>query len=90
VFVGIVLTYIAIMVVLGWIQSRLGEPEQPSGRRPVERHPWNRSMRDEPYRPGERALTPLETMFVTTAIVASVAFLLWFFLFAGSPLPQGG
>jgi hypothetical protein len=89
VFVGIVFTYMALLFLFGWLQARFSQPQRDeSGPQP--RHPWNRSMRDEPYRPGERSLTPIEAMFVTTAIVASVAFMLWFFLFAGSPLPQGG
>ena len=44
-------------------------------------------MRDEPYRPGSEKLTPVEAVFVGTAIVASIAMLIWFFAFAGSPLP---
>jgi hypothetical protein len=88
VFVGIVITYIALMFVVGWIQARYARPGDGASPGPP-RHPWNRSMRDEPYRPGERALSSLEAMFVATAIVASIAFMLWFFLFAGSPLPQG-
>ena len=54
---------------------------------PPARYPWNRSMRDEPYRPGTEKLTPVEAVFVGTAIVASIAMLIWFFAFAGSPLP---
>ncbi len=88
--VGIVFTYMAILFVAGWTQDRLrGDGEEGAEEpRPV-RHPWTRSTRDEPYRPGERKLTPIEAIFVTTAIVASVAFMAWFFLFAGSPLPNG-
>ncbi|HYU60507.1 MAG TPA: hypothetical protein VEK39_07095 [Solirubrobacterales bacterium] len=89
IFVGIIFTYLALMFFVGWIQARFADSGEQTARKPT-RHPWNRSMRDEPYRPGERALSPLETMFVATAIVASIAFMLWFFLFAGSPLPQGG
>ena len=89
VFVGIVFTYIGLLTIFGWLQNRFFGDQPREGSRPAPaRHPWNRSMRDEPYRPGERALSPLETLFVATAIVVSVAFMLWFFLFAGSPLPQ--
>jgi hypothetical protein len=88
--VGIVFTYIAILLVAGWTQNRLRTDEDEAGEAPKPvRHPWNRSARDEPYRPGERKLTPVEAIFVTTAILASVAFLAWFFLLAGSPLPNG-
>ena len=87
VFVGIVFTYLGLLILFGWLQSRFGEPPEERAGPGPSRHPWNRSMRDEPYRPGERALSPLETLFVTTAVVVSIAFLLWFFIFAGSPLP---
>ena len=56
-------------------------------RTPPPRYPWNRSMRDEPYRPGSGKLSPVEAVFVGTAVVASIAMLIWFFAFAGSPLP---
>jgi multisubunit Na+/H+ antiporter MnhC subunit len=84
---GIVLTYLLVLVVGGWLQARFGT-RPPGDQRPV-RYPWTRSMRDEPYRPGQRKLSPLESAFVLTAIVVSAALLLWFFLWAGSPLPQG-
>lgn len=79
---GILISYTVILLVAGMIQGR-GQ----SSRRPPTRYPWLRSMRDEPYRPGADKLTPVETVFVGTAIVASIAMLIWFFAFAGSPLP---
>jgi hypothetical protein len=45
-------------------------------------------MRDEPYRPGERKLSPIESAFVFAAVVVSGGFMVWFFVFAGSPLPN--
>jgi hypothetical protein len=80
---GILISYTLILVVAGAIQGR----SKASAQRPPTRYPWLRSMRDEPYRPGEGKLTPVEAVFVGTAIVASVAMLIWFFAFAGSPLP---
>ena len=86
IFVGIVLTYLVILFVIGWFQSfgRGGD-----GRPPV-RHPWNRSMRDEPYRPGSSRLSPIEAAFVFTAVLVTAAMMIWFFGFAGSPLPNPG
>jgi hypothetical protein len=86
--VGIVLTYFFVLVIGGWIQSRFGTAEADDRPAPV-RYPWNRSMRDEPYRPGEGRLSPLESAFVFTAVLATLGFLVWFFAFAGSPLPSG-
>jgi hypothetical protein len=84
IFVGIVVTYLFLLFVAGWIQAR-GQGDED---RPPQRYPWNRSMRDEPYRPGERRLSPIESAFVFVAVVVSAAFMLWFFVFAGSPLPN--
>lgn len=84
IFVGIILTYLALLVVASVVQGRSASGEE----RPPQRYPWNRSMRDEPYRPGTKRLSPIESAFVFTAVVVSAAFMLWFFVFAGSPLPN--
>jgi multisubunit Na+/H+ antiporter MnhC subunit len=84
IFAGIVATYLVLLFVAGWIQAR-GQAKEDG---PPPRYPWNRSMRDEPYRPGEKKLSPIESAFVFTAVVVSGAFMLWFFVFAGSPLPN--
>ena len=83
IFVGILATYVIVLMIAGAIQARGQAAEEKA---PV-RYPWNRSMRDEPYRPGTSKLSPVEAVFVGTAIVASVAMMIWFFAFAGSPLP---
>ncbi len=83
IFVGILASYVIVLMIAGAIQAR-GQASEDQA--PV-RYPWNRSMRDEPYRPGTSKLSPVEAVFVGTAIVASVAMLIWFFAFAGSPLP---
>ena len=83
IFVGILASYVIVLVIAGVIQGRGSRNE--AG--PPTRYPWNRSMRDEPYRPGTQKLTPVEAVFVGTAIVASIGMLIWFFAFAGSPLP---
>ena len=83
IFVGILASYVIVLMIAGAIQAR-GRAEEEQ--RPA-RYPWNRSMRDEPYRPGTQKLTPVEAVFVGTAIVASIAMMIWFFAFAGSPLP---
>ena len=82
-FVGILGTYVIILMIAGAIQAR---SESDEDRGPT-RYPWNRSMRDEPYRPGTQKLSPVEAVFVGTAVVASIGMLIWFFAFAGSPLP---
>jgi hypothetical protein len=82
-FVGIITSYVIVLMIAGAIQAR----SQATDERAPARYPWNRSMRDEPYKPGTQKLTPVEAVFVGTAIVASIAMIIWFFAFAGSPLP---
>ena len=84
IFAGIVVTYLFLLFIAGWIQAR-GQAEEGA---PPQRYPWNRSMRDEPYRPGEKRLSPIESAFVFTTVVVTGAFMVWFFVFAGSPLPN--
>ena len=81
--IGILVSYIVILVIAGAIQGRGSDRSE----RAPTRYPWNRSMRDEPYRPGTSKLTPVEAVFVGTAVVASIAMVVWFFALAGSPLP---
>jgi hypothetical protein len=81
--VGIIASYVIVLMIAGAIQARsVGDEE-----RGPARYPWNRSMRDEPYRPGSEKLTPVEAVFVGTAVVASIGMMIWFLAFAGSPLP---
>ena len=82
--VGIIVSYIVVVLIAAAIQGR-SQPAEPGPRHT--RHPWLRSMRDEPYRPGTEKLSPVEAVFVGTAIVATIAMMIWFFAFAGSPLP---
>jgi hypothetical protein len=82
--IGILVSYVVVLLIAASIQGR-GEDDD--DRRPP-RYPWNRSMRDEPYRPGTGKLSPVEAVFVGTAAVASIAMMIWFFAFAGSPLPS--
>jgi Na+-driven multidrug efflux pump len=84
IFAGIVVTYLLLLFVAGWIQA-LGQTQE---QKAPTRYPWNRSMRDEPYRPGEKKLSPIESAFVFTTVVVTGGFMLWFFVFAGSPLPN--
>lgn len=80
---GILFSYVLILIVASVIQAR-----EHGAQRPPTRYPWMRSMRDEPYRPGAGKLSPVEAVFVGTAVIASIAMLIWFLAFAGSPLPS--
>jgi multisubunit Na+/H+ antiporter MnhC subunit len=83
---GILVSYWGLLLIASWIRARIlqGAP----GARGGARDPWNRSMRDTPYRPGHHRSDPIERLFVTTAIVSLIGFAIWFAFFAGAPFPN--
>jgi hypothetical protein len=83
---GILVSYYGLLLIASWIRARLLRREAQGRRAP--RDPWNRSMRDTPYRPGHHRSDPVERLFVATAIVSLIAFLIWFAFFAGAPFPN--
>lgn len=83
VFPGIVISYVIVFHIVAWAMSRRGTAERVPP--PRARYPWLRSARDEPA-PTEKP-TSLEMVFIVAASAASVVFMLWFFLWAGNPLP---
>jgi hypothetical protein len=84
--VGILISYWLVLLVGSWLRGRwVGEEEQQAK---VRRMSWNRSFRDEPLRQADRKGDPIERLFVVVAVVGIIAFEVWFFFFAGSPLPN--
>jgi multisubunit Na+/H+ antiporter MnhC subunit len=83
---GILVSYYGLLLIASWVRARMMR-RQPQ-RRPGQRDPWNRSMRDTPYQPGHHRSDPVERLFIATAIVSLVAFLIWFAFFAGAPFPN--
>jgi len=82
---GILVSYWVALVCGSWARSRVtGEAARRSQTR---RMSWNRSFRDD-YRPGQGETDPVERVFVIVALIAIVLFEIWFFFFAGSPLPN--
>ena len=47
--------------------------------------PWHKSMRDAPG--SGRPTTVLDVVMITSVAIALIAFMIWFFFFAGSSLP---
>jgi hypothetical protein len=77
------------ILVIAWMLGRLNRVYvRITGTNTVEpiRPAWLKSMRDSPTAP--RAPTVLETVIVGSVLLAGVAMGLWFFLIAGSPLPN--
>jgi hypothetical protein len=82
---GILITYWIVLLVGGWTRSRVVDEDEEFAK--VRRASWNRSFRDEPIA-ADRESDPIETLFVVMAVVGLIAFEIWFFFFAGSPLPN--
>lgn len=78
---GLLVTYLALAVLAG----RFDKERQAAG---PPRMSWNRSLGAD--RSETSTTTQWERVFITTAIVVSMLFEVWFFLFAGSSLPGGG
>jgi hypothetical protein len=87
---GILVSYYGLLLIASYARARLLRRQFGRGGRGGHRDPWNRSMRDTPYKPGEHQSDPVERLFVATAIVSMIGFLVWFAFFAGSPVPNPG
>jgi hypothetical protein len=83
---GILVSYYGLLLIASWVRARLLKRDARRTRGP--RDPWNRSMRDTPYKPGHERSDPVERLFIATAIVSMIAFLVWFAFFAGAPFPS--
>jgi hypothetical protein len=82
---GILVSYWLALVIGGWARSLLTGAED--RRAQTRRMSWNRSFRDD-YKPGQDGTDPVEVLFVVVAVIAVILFEIWFFFFAGSPLPN--
>ena len=86
---GIIVSYVLVLYIAGWVMTRFGGEPLEAPQRGSSNRPWMRGMTDS------RAITPghtsridrIERTFVITTIIVTVAVSIWFFGFAGSPLP---
>lgn len=78
---GLFISYLAIATVV----ARFDKERAAMG---PARMSWNRSLSAE--RNPESKTTQWERVFITTCIVMTILFEIWFFVFAGSSLPGGG
>jgi len=83
---GILVSYWVALVAGSWLRARTVSADEERAR--ARRMSWNRSFRDEARRPGEDETDPIERIFVIVAVIAFVLFEVWFFFFAGDPLPS--
>jgi hypothetical protein len=83
---GILVSYWLVLLLGSVLRRRwVGEQQEQARRR---RMSWNRSFRDEPLSAGNDGSDPIERLFIVVAVLAVIAFEIWFFFFAGSPLPN--
>lgn len=82
---GILVSYWLALLAGSWLRGRSIDPDKELGR--VRRRSWNRSFSDAP-RPDDKGIDPIERVFIVVAVLAIIAFEIWFFFFAGDPLPR--
>jgi hypothetical protein len=80
---GILVSYWLALLVGSWIRGRTVGEE----RARVTRRSWNRSFSDAPT-PEDQRIDPIERLFIVVAVLAIIAFEIWFFFYAGDPLPS--
>lgn len=79
--VGLLVTYMGLAAVV----ARFDKERQAMG---PARMSWNRSLSADRFETSKT--TQWERIFITTAIVLTLLFEVWFFVFAGSSLPGSG
>jgi hypothetical protein len=82
---GIIVSYWLALLVGSWIRRRTVDSREENAR--VTRRSWNRSFSDAP-RPEDQRIDPIERLFIVVAVLAIIAFEIWFFFYAGDPLPS--
>ena len=82
---GIIVSYWLALLLGSWIRGRTVDAGEVRAR--VRRRSWNRSFNDTP-RPEDRQIDPIERLFIVVGVLAVIAFEIWFFFYAGDPLPS--
>jgi quinol-cytochrome oxidoreductase complex cytochrome b subunit len=82
---GIIVSYWLALLVGSWIRGRTVDPGEERAR--MTRRSWNRSFSDAP-RPEDQRIDPIERLFIVVAVLGIIAFEIWFFFYAGDPLPS--
>lgn len=82
---GIIVSYWLALLVGSWIRARTVDPDDERAR--VRHASWNRSFRDSP-RPENQQIDAIERIFIVVGVLAIIVFEIWFFFYAGDPLPS--
>ena len=82
---GIIVSYWLALLVGSWLRGKAVDAGEERAR--VRHSSWNRSFRDTPS-PENQRVDPVERIFITVGVIAIIAFEIWFFFYAGDPLPS--
>jgi hypothetical protein len=82
---GIIVSYWLTLLAGSWLRGRSIHPGEERAR--MTRRSWNRSLSDAP-RPEDQRIDPIERVFIVVALLGIIAFEVWFFFYAGDPLPS--
>jgi hypothetical protein len=85
VVIGILLTFVVVAWLIGRLNNLYIRITGTNRLAPI-RPTWLKSMRDTA--PVARSLTVVEAVLMASVMLAALALTLWFFLLAGSPLPD--
>lgn len=88
---GIIASYLGVLYAAGWVMARFGGDGAQDRPRGTADRPWMRGTTDTQQaarRTSDPQVGTLERVFVVTTILVSIAAFIWFFGFAGSPLPS--
>jgi len=83
--IGIVVSILLIAWLIGWL-NRLYVQLTGTNRLTPMRSAWLKSMRDSSPRRG--TTTVVEAVLMGSVLLAAIALTIWFFFFAGSPIPN--
>jgi hypothetical protein len=88
-YMVVIVGLISSIVIVAWLISRLNRLYMEitgTNRLAPMRPSWMRSMRDTPVQTG--TTTVVEAVLMGSVLLAALALSVWFFLLAGSPLPD--
>ena len=83
---GILVSYWGLLLIASWIRARTGRrpPARPSS---TTARPGTAACATSATSPARSSSDPIERLFVATAIVSIIGFMIWFAFFAGAPFP---
>ena len=82
---GIVVSYWLALLAGSWVRARSVDAAREQAQ--VRRRSWNRSFSDA-AKPRDQRIDPIERLFIVLGVLAIIAFEIWFFFYAGDPLPS--